>query len=715
MFQQEHQVVLDQYGKMLWTLRKLPSHAAHWIAGVYLPPHERLWLGIMFSDYKENNIVASRGTSKSFTHASFAAPLYDTLHRNSTTLIVSASGFRGGKLLFEDAERLYRGQLRSQHPPGDYLLRCINNTTAGKVLTRQPDMWQINHKALGRTLTVPTNNADTMRGIRATTIIVDERNTFDGEVVQKVIRPMMIVGKDFRHTARGLGQNKVFQVSTIDYTFRDWYKEITIQNRLAKREYDAQMSLKKGDWDEYERLMKVDDSALKAASFSISRVDYTDLLVPTEIEADDKVYEVHLPLPPDTTADDVRIYDYRDDKTYWYLYPVDKAGLEEPYLDGSMDEDLWMAEQRNVFIAASGNVYPHELIVKAADTPIYRSGKIPGYASFEDDFYAPIMYTCGDPCVMGLDYARESDEFAIVVIRLGPMSEGKFDPNMPKRDSDDRVLIGHTTWSSVIWAEAWKHQTAADAADLIRRLRARYNIINIPLIAGGIGMDKQGGGTAVRDQLALPKPPVIDGKPDPMWVEPQIIFDPQDEDYAHFSSMPDTSKYWSGLELIKPTNATNLESTMGSKAMLQKQILYIGYYEAASQWARKLGLITAMGGIDDAHPLYHQVLVGYKGVNRLKSQLVRLQTKTTESGVTRFVMPGKKELEESKKDLYSAFIYACYMARQHIVGLTKDGMNAPPTAQPILVKIGEDSRRRGNRTEQDRLRSWTSVGWRKGG
>lgn len=708
MFSHEHQRILDEYGKMLWTLRKLPSHAAHWIAGVYLPPHERLWLGIMFSDYKENNIVASRGTSKSFTHASLAAPLYDSLHKNSTTLVVSASGFRGGKLLFEDIERFFKGQLRSQQSPGDYLERSVSSLTTHRVLTRQPDMWQVNHKAQGRTLTIPTNNADSMRGIRATTVIVDERNTFDGEVVQKVIRPMLNVGKDFRHTATGLGQNKVFQVSTIDYTFRDWYPELTTQTNLAQMEYDAQMARKAADWETYDDLMARDKGVLRTSSFSISRIDYTDLLIPTEIlDRDGRAFEVELPLSDDTSRADVCLYDHRDECSYWYLYPVDKKTLEDPYLDGTMDEDLWLAEQRNQFIAASGNVYPHELIVKSADQPIYRSGKIPDNVT-QDDFYAPVMYTCGDPCVMGVDYARESDEFAIVVLRLGPLSDGKFDPNLTATDEEQRIKIGHTSWSNIIWAESWRHVTASDAADKIRHLRERYNLINVPIVGGSIGMDKQGGGTAVRDQLAIPKPSTIDGIPDPMWEEPGIIFDPTDEDYAHYSNMGDPVKYWSGLELIKPTNATNLDSTMASKAMLQKQQLYIGQYETPSQWARKLGMINAIGGIDDSNPMYQSLLIGYKGVNRLKSQLVRLQSKVTETGMMRFVMPGKKELEESKKDMYSAFIYACYMARHHLVGLTREGMDAPPTAKPVLVTIGSEYRpsRKTRNT-----RSWRSLGW----
>ena len=321
MFKVEEEFVRNQWGKALYTLRRLPAHAVHYMAGVYLPPHERMWLSIMFSGYRENNIIGSRGTSKSFTHASLGAPIYDLLHNNSHTLVLSASGFRGGKLLFEDIDRLYRGSLRSQEMDEPFLSVSVDGVTRKKVLTRHPDMWYVKHRSDSQTTTVPTNNPDTLRGIRATNVIVDERNTFDGDVVQTVIRPMLNVGKEFRKTAKGINQNKIFQVSTIDYTFRDWYPEIEAQTSLAKREYEAMKALKEGDFREYDTLMEADEAALKGASYSVSRVDYTDLIIPDEVDCitENKVYEVHLPLPDDLTEEDVKIYDQRDDKSYWYL------------------------------------------------------------------------------------------------------------------------------------------------------------------------------------------------------------------------------------------------------------------------------------------------------------------------------------------------------------------------------------------------------------
>jgi hypothetical protein len=625
------------------------------------------------------------------------------LFKGIRTLLVSASGFRGGKLLFEDAERLFFGQLSDQRRDGEYLERSVHMRTKKKMVRREPDRWVVEGRSHSTYMTLPSNNEEALRGVRAHETIVDERNTFDGEVVQKVIRPMMNVGQRFRKTAGSGISNKMFQVSTIDYTFRDWYPEIDHAWNLARREYEAQRARKHGDWKEYERLLEENDSELKTASFAISQIDYTDLLIPDMVHTDRGSFKVDYPLPDDLDVEDVLAWDERDKTSYWYTYPVDKHGLEEPLRNGTMDEELWMAEQRNIFIATSGNVYPFDLIQKQSERPIYREGEIKGYEGF-DEFFAPAMYECGDPCVMGVDYARENDEFAVVVIRLGELAEGEFDPTVQTLDEEGRPCLGETSWNHVIWAESWKKWTAAQAAELIRDFKKRYNLVAVAEEnRRAIGMDKGGGGTAVRDNLAQPKPPVTDGIPDPYWEEPVKIFDPEDDDYAHYSSQNKPGKYWGGLELIKATNQSNLEATMGSKALLQQAKLFIAFWQPDSRWAVDLGLASAGGKADPGNPDVLKWKVGYNGIRRLKAQLVRVQTKVTETNVIRFVMPGDREREEGKKDLYSAFIYAAHMARQHLVALTKD--QGPPQVKPILVNIG------GAKSRDD-IRSYRRIGWR---
>lgn len=698
----EKRVLLDKYGKWLWVMRRMPSHAAYWLTGIALPPHERFWLGIYFADYKHNNVVASRGTSKTFTHGSLAAPLKGTLFRSVAILTLSASGFRGGKEIFKDAERLFHGQLKSQEAPGEYLKASVTSPM-GKVVSKDPSIWTINLRSHSRYSTVPTNNPDQLRGLRANEVIMDEYNFLPPEISTKIIEPMLNVGGDFRRAAVGGDRNKQYKISTIDFTIREWYKELQNYEQLKRNEYEAWKARKAGDWDEYDRLMNEKNGQLRSASFSYTRFDYTDLLIPEYVNTLDgeRRYKVNYPLEKGITREDILRYDERDGIAYYYTYPVDKAGLEAPLLDGVVDPEIWLAEQRNCFINSSGNVFDFELIQKVAERPIYSSKDTPKSRrkkrDDEDDdvtqeeFYAPIMFTCGDPCVLGVDYGQ-ADDTAFVVIRLGELAEGEFDPFMEKYDEKGRQVLGYTPWNHICWAESWNKQEAKVAADKIREMFERYNIIATTEV-GGIALDLRGGGLSVRDELGNPKPPILeDGTPDPNWNWHEVvkIYDPYDKDgFGHYSAIQDqySTEYWGGLRLLATTNQDNVEWTYGARAMMQQKKLYIGFWQPPSIWATAKGLVTPTGEPDRNNPEYRKWEVGYNGIRRLKSQLLRLQTKVSGTGVIRFVMPGDRAKEEGKKDLWAAMIYAVSLARQHLVSLTKQE-ETPPMVEPIVVHMG---------------------------
>lgn len=687
-------VLYSKYGKWLWVMRTMPDHATHWLGGLFLPPHERLWLRNFFADYKENNIVASRGTSKSFSHASLAAPLKALLYRNLGVLTVSASGFRGGQELFKDVERMFRGQLKSQRLSGDYLYSSCNNP---KIIRRNPSIWTVALKSNSEYSTIPTNNADAMRGLRANIAIIDERNTFDGTVVRKTIRPMLNVGQDFRRTAVGGEMNQTFQISTIDFTVRDWYPEIEESKRMVRKQYEAMQALKHGNIQEYKNLMAEKDGSLRNASFSYSQVDYTDLIIPEHISSPDGTrMRVNFPLPKGLKKKQIFTYDPYDDQSYYFLYPVDKKSLEQPLRAGYMDEELWMAEQRNRFITSAGNVFDYMLIHKASEKPVYESGEIPFNRGIKEEWYLPVLYTCGDPCVLGVDVARESDETAFVVIRLGELSEGRFDPTLTTYDDDGRVVLGKTEWNGVIWAETHKNMPADEAASKIRDLFSRYNIISTPEL-GGIGMDKRGGGGAVRDDLGNPKPDMLDDNTvDPNWSFESVlkIYDPGDgAGFGHYTAY-DGPKFWGGLRLLATTNNDNVEWTYGTRALMQQNKLYIAFWQPPSRWAFERGLVDSMGQPDRQSEEFMRLMVGYDGIRKLKQQLLLLQVKRTETGVIRFVMPSGDT--EGKKDLYSGLIYGVHMAREHLRYTTMSDNEAPMVA-PVLVEIGSMNRQVGRR------------------
>lgn len=459
--------------------------------------------------------------------------------------------------------------------------------------------------------------------------------------------------------------------------------------------------------------MDADRGALRATSFSFSRVDYTDLIIPQIMECHDgKRYKVKYPLQKRVKEEDILKWNERERVHEFYTYPVDKEGLESPLHNGIIDEEIWLAEQRNQFIHSAGNVFEWDLIQKVAERPIYESGQIPGHEQMEDEFYAPVLYNCGDPVVIGVDVARESDETAFVIIRLGELAEGKFDPTLMTLDDKGRVKLGKTPWNNVIWAESHRNMEYSEAAEKILGFLERYNVVYVVDLMGdedrgGVGMDHRGGGSAVRDDLGNPKPPLVEGKPDPGWDQKKVlkVYDPEDEKgFGHYQAFEGNDEtYWGGLRLLNTSNQDNMEWTYGARAMMQQKKLYLAYWQPPSRWAFARGLTNAHGQPDTGSAEFQKLQVGYTGIARLKSQLLRIQVKRTEGGTVRFVMSGNREKEEGKKDLYVGLTYGVHIARQHLVSLTKEDDVGPPTAVPILVKIGSG----GMRGNSD---VWNSLG-----
>jgi len=633
----ELELKFKAYGKHLAFLRRHPTHATRLLFGIIIPPHESAMLEAAWMGWKENFLKCSRGTSKTFTVGSLLAPLKSILFRNVRALLASASRFRGGKMILKDSERLVSGQLASQRLRGHWARKTIGHP---KPIKREPDMWSMEFNSHSSAFTIPTNNEESVRGIRATTMIMDERNTFDGEVVQKVYIPFLAVGTDFESPAKGAAKNQVFYVGTIDYSYRDWYNEIMNAKELAKLEYRVHKAMQTQDWDQYHSLMSQYGNKLKDTSLLYLRYDYTDLLIPTTIND----YKVHY--PGARPGKDI-IFDNRDQCEYIYTYPVDKHQIESKADDGIIDKESWEAEHRNVFIRASGSVY-NPLLVERATGAIYsEQAELEQGWNPENEggrYVSPILYHCSDPCVLGVDVARTAAFSAFVVIRLGYSPIG-MDESTPPYSL--RTHTGRVDWANVIWAEQHQHLTSQDTAEIIRDFTKRYNIVAIKDIRG-IVMDARGGGVHVRDELANPSAPVDQrtGEPVAGWKSPNKIYDPEDEE---FSELIGDSKAWPGLNLLYTTDVMNQELVSFSRAQMEASRLYIAPYKA-------------QGDRDDPEG---KLNIGYLGVRVLKHQLLRVQATPTPSGKSvRYLMPGDANKPENQKDMLMAFLYACYGVRQ---------------------------------------------------
>jgi len=648
------------YAKMVAFLRRQPTHSLRALFGIVIPPHESYMLETAWLGYRENTLVCSRGTSKTFTAGSVFPPLKASLFCSISTLVASASRFRGGKMVLKDSERLIRGQLKNQRLPGQWVQAASNS--GPRTIRREPDMWTIEFKTHSSVFTIPTNNDESVLGLRANTLVIDERNTFDGMAIQKTYLPFLNVGTDFENPALGSEGNQVFYIGTIDYTYRDWYPQIQSVRSLSEIQYDIHQAMIQGDWEQYDRLNDEHGRTMADFSGSYTRFDYTDLLIPLYINN----YRVHY---PGASRPKSIKWDERDQRDLIYSYPVNKKQLEGELDKGLVDFETWAAEQRNVFIYASGSVYSPKLIEKATG-PVYtmEEERARGWKMDETGrrYVPPVLYKCSDPCFLGVDVARTSDFSAFVVIRLGYGNPDLF--SKPK-EYDLKSDSGTSTWANVIWAEQHQKMTIKEVSDTIRSLRQRYNIITMENVPG-ITIDARGGGTVVRDELASPVPDQLEGGiPDPAWKMPQRIFDPNDDEYKHLASEEGN---WNGLELLWTSDQINQELVGFSRAQMEASRLYLGQYLAPTLR-------------DDPD---NKLAVGYRGVQTLKNQLLRIQANPTPSGnSTRYQMPGDPKKLENKKDLFSAFLYACHSLRKYNVEGIKQTDVHDPIAYGMVIRM----------------------------
>lgn len=654
---------LKLFGKYIAFLRRQPVHSIRLIWGIKIPPHEGYMIRAAWMGYSSNIFTCSRGTSKSFTIGSLFAPTKALLYRGKSILIASASRFRGGKMVLKDSANLLAGALKNQQVDNNWGRYSL--VFRASYIRREPDIWHIDFRSNSNVYTIPTNNEESVRGLRANILILDERNTFDGELIQKVYMPFLNVGSDFEDTASGSEDNQSFSVGTIDYTHRDWFKEISAAQDLARVQYDIQKAMREQNWPVYDALMRAHNARVKEASISIVRYDYTDLLIPTVING----YKVNY--PGAKPGKQIR-FDERDQVEYIYTYPIQKKKLEDPLFDGVVDRETWEAEQRNMFIRADGNVYPFDLIEKV-NGPIFGLTEElkRGWNSESEGFryLPPVLFNSTDPCVLGVDVARTSAYSAFVVIRMGDVSDEFF-----KEKHNDYTIKDHagpSPWSNVIWAEQHQQMTVKEVAEKIRHLRSRYNIV-ATRVCPGVVVDLRGGGVNVRDELVMPSPPVDEhGLAVQNWAAPQRIFDPEDKDARLGKDLLAEPTAWFGLKLLDTTDLLNVELVGFSKAQMQTGKLFIG---------------TGKNRAVSMRNLSDEKYLGYIGVEILKHQLLRVQASPTPAGrAMRYKMPGREGSPETQKDMFSAFLYACYGLKQWVTEQGRRIRKAPEAYGEVVV------------------------------
>lgn len=656
----EQRLECDLMWPTLLLLQEHPDIFLEALTGIVVPPHQRTMLYQHILGALSNVYVCSRGTAKTSTVDGLGAVHGRLVTKGRDAVLLHAGGFRGGQMLFNEVQRWIEGGWDSQEERPPFVADSIRNP---KIVTRQASFWEIPFDSHAKYTTLPTNDPDKILGMRAKALYIDEANTADPQLIEKTAMPFLNVKGDFRHGGAFAASNTVTFTTTIDYTFRPFQRYVRAALNALEIDFAAWKALQAGDAVKYHELAK--DGL---GRYTYTTFDYTDLMIRKVLAfPDGRRFEVRWPNPDiplthrpngipftERDADGVMSRQGRPVDVY-VTYPIDFDQIERPLRDGAADEATWKSEQRNIADAAAGDVYPNNVVDEAFSIgehfilPSSRLSDAWQRMHGDRDYTAPVLWKCGDPCVIGVDYASgERDFTAFVVVRIGPMATGDFNP-LGWRDDQGRVCLGKTPWSNVIWCEQHHRTSHDDVRAKLHQLMERYNVVWFHdkaetdpwKVCRGIGLDMRGGGVGVRDSLVyINQERLVSGE--------RRIYDPLDKDERVLGFATDANAI-PLLDCIWPQDTLNeklVEFTLGQ--MQAKQLYFPKYLQPSERGADR--------ALDPA----------YEASRVLERQLRKIQQENT-ARARKFYMPGNRENLEGKKDLFSAFLYAGKLLRAHLI------------------------------------------------
>ena len=665
---------LDHVLRPITQWRENPDVAAKVLTGIFMPPGQRWMLRIAHRGRPESDFIGSRGTSKTAVIDVVYAALKGILYAKRKAVLLQAVGFRGGQLIFNDLEKLIHGEWYDQEGGLLFLLR---STKGDKPIKKMQNFWEVQWTSGSDYITVPTNDAEKLRGMRAHDLNLDERNFMDPLLVEKVAESFMNVLGDWKTGGEAAADNVLNSTTTVDYGWRDYAQIQQASYNNIARDRAIMKAAHEGKWELYADL--VQRGFLKSSWFMW---DYSDNFVREFVTTRaGQRYQIAHPDParkyrfdpqglPFTHRDEEKgeILKEPEPEALISTYPS-KRDHETKMLSGIASESIWLAEQRNVIDSSAGDVYSHMLIDRVASRfgnyvvgwedarPLWQQK----HKNDKDVHYSPtIRWTCADPCVLGVDYAPGNRDFcAFVVIRLGFLAQGEFNP---------LTDLGWSDWANVVWCEQHRTSSAQDVADKVFSLAERYNLVyhldpyeTDPWKAcRAIGLDVRNGGTSVRDELIHINTKDLKG-------DQYRIYDPMDTDerVKAFATDPIAKPM---LDTIAPTGPLNERLVDFTVTQMTQGKLYLPKYLEASE-----------------RPSDARLDIGFESSRVLEHQLRSLQQEPTGAGYRKFFMKGNAEDPKNKKDLWAAFIYGAKQARAHLLRhrLTTD---APPPMGAVMTQ-----------------------------
>lgn len=510
----------ERYMRMMWWLNRHPVHRVYLLYGVTLAPHQRICFRESLS---ARNVIfkLSRGMSKSFMDGLI---LVDTATMiKGATQIVLTSGFRGGKIIIQEyCERIILGTLDGQVQK-NYVLRSLDSykktprSNVTRIIRRDPDLWKILWSHGSNVQTGPlgkdVSRTSSLRGVRANkTIILDESADIPEDLYTSVIIPF---GRVAINPVLGIKQKpdsrrKLTKIEsgTVRYDWQRYTREIeiTLKNMLA------------GD-----------------KGFIVLEFNYED--------------SFHLINNKQSVEGARNLREELKRKNLVPTYMLNLESIQDEIDNPETPQEEFLAENKNIVIEALGTEFSTELMLSVVGQEIDPAYVDDGDSDEDSIYYNPNKFdrwlrpltTCNDPCVLGIDPARERDDAAFVLIRIG---------SLRKCEAPFNDVINAKTFHKAEFS-------------VLRDVVYDYYLARFPNIRL-IVMDQGGGGLAVRDLLWRPTIPGA-----------LPIFDPSDE-YT-----PEEVRDF-GLGILRMSQATPETNTFRAnyaKAQLQSSKLQFPPFE----------------------------------------------------------------------------------------------------------------------------------------
>jgi hypothetical protein len=565
-----------------------PMFAAKVFLNIDLLPFQ----GYLYNLFLNKNfvtMVASRGAGKSFLLAVYAI-LKGILRQGSKIVIVSAS-FRQSQVVFNYIDEIYKRSPFLQQICNDYGMNK-------KGPRRDTNMCRF---ALGNSLimAVPLGNGDKIRGLRACTILCDEFGSIPEQIFQVVVRgfsvvsmnPIEKVKEEYRKQeliSKGIvtdapieaenKNNQIILTGTASYEFNHFFGWVQKYKKIIECGTDHQ---------------KLKDSFGKNLTES-------DLLS---------------------------------------LDPKKFAVIELPYTalpKGYMDDGI-IAESKATMTQANFDMEFMAKFYKDSDG-FFKASLILGNVAYKP-FFPFIKGHKDKRYVMGIDPAKENDNFSIVVVEVG-------------ENYNNKVVYCWATNEKKMKesGEVNEYQTYYGACS--RKIRSLMKAFNIELIT----MDAGGGGREVANYLQENN--LLGKNEQPIWDIDDITQDTYKG--LHILKMVDFNATWAAdanhsLKKAFETRALTIPEydTIGIEKELNSS-------QAAREKSNNKEMLGKYNYLDDSIEDVNEE------IEELKKELMMIAVTATSTGKEHFDLvkqsSGQKSENKTKrrKDRYSALLLANY-------------------------------------------------------